>query len=141
MSSVDAPVPLAEAGEPKGPSFPLQAFLGFTISRGAGTAECVMEIGEQHMNPHGVAHGGVVSTMQDTAMGAAVSSVIPEGAICATIEMHTRFHGAITAGPLRCEASVTSPGRRIVHAEAKTFGPNGRLVASSTSSFAVIAPG
>lgn len=123
---------------PNEPSFPLQAFLGFTIQRGEGSAHCHLEIGDAHLNPHGVAHGGVVSTVQDTAMGAAVSSVIPEGAICATIEMHTRFHAGVAAGPLRCEAVVISPGKRVVHAEAKTYDQRGRLVASATSSFAVI---
>jgi acyl-coenzyme A thioesterase PaaI-like protein len=65
---------------------------------------------------------------------------VPEGGICATVEMHTRFHAGAVSGDLLTEAVVLTAGNRIVHVEAKTFGDEGRLVASSTASFAVIHP-
>jgi len=90
------------------------------------------------MNPNSIAHGAVPFTLMDTAMGAAVMSVLDDGCLCATIEMHTRFHRAGRAGRLTAEATVVSPGRQIVHLEARTVDATGRLVASATASFAVI---
>lgn len=92
------------------------------------------------MNPNDIAHGAVTFTMMDTAMGAAVMSVLDEGSLCATIEIQTRFHRAATTGSLRAEATVLHAGRRIVHLEAKTFDSSDRLIASATGSFAVLAP-
>jgi acyl-CoA thioesterase len=118
-------------------SFPLQEHLGFTIERGEGRATAVLDLAERHMNPNSVAHGAVAFTLMDTAMGAAVMSVLGEGASCATIEIHTRFHRAAAGGRLRADASVLTAGRRLVHLEARTFDDQDRLVASATGSFIV----
>lgn len=121
-------------------SFPLQEHFGFTIERRQGGATVRLELDERHMNPNGVAHGSVAFAMMDTAMGAAVMSVIPEGSICATIEIHTRFHRGAATGSLTADVSVITAGRRVVHLEARTVDDDERIVASATGSFAVITP-
>lgn len=121
-------------------TFPLQEHLGFTVEGSDGSATATIELDERHMNPNDIAHGAVTFTMMDTAMGAAVMSVLDEGSLCATIEIQTRFHRAATTGSLRAEASVLQAGRRIVHLEAKTYDSTDRLIASATGSFAVLAP-
>lgn len=122
------------------PTFPLQEHLGFTIRRGAGTASASLELDERHLNPNGVAHGSVAFALMDTAMGAAVMSVVDDGCLCATIEIQTRFHRAASSGALTSTATVMTAGRRIVHLDARTIDSDGRLVASATGSFAVIRP-
>lgn len=124
--------------EPNSTSFPVQEFFGFQMEKGDGRATATLTIDARHLNPNGVAHGSVAFALMDTAMGAAVMSVAPEGHYCATVEMHTRFHSGVTGGGLHCEAVVISPGKRIMHLEAKTHDDRGRLVASATSSFAVL---
>ena len=121
-------------------TFPIRDFFGFDIERAEGIGRTSLEIGEAHLNPNGVIHGATPFTMMDTAMGAAVMSVLDEGQFCATIEMHTRFHRGATSGRLTAEAIVLTKGRTVVHLEAKTRDDEGRLVASATGSFAVITP-
>lgn len=121
-------------------SFPLQEFLGFTMSKGDGSATASLDLDAHHRNPNGVAHGAVPFTLMDTAMGAATMSVVREGCFCATIEMHTRFIAAATVGTLTAQATVVSAGKRIVHLEAKTTDATGKLIATATASFAVIEP-
>lgn len=120
-----------------GPEFDLQAVLGFTIEREPGNASATLQIGDVHLNPHGVVHGAIPFTMMDTAMGAAVMSTIDDGRLCATIEMQTRFHRPVASGNLVATARVTSAGKRIVHLAAETRDDRDRLVASATASFAV----
>jgi acyl-CoA thioesterase len=122
------------------PRFPIEEFLGFSIEYGEERAVASLTLDERHMNPNAVAHGAVAFTLMDTAMGAAVMSVVPEGCYCATIEFHTRFHRGATDGELFAEATVLTAGRRVVHLEARTTDGDGRLVASATASFAVIEP-
>jgi len=122
-------------------SFGVKEFLGMTIERGEGKGTARMTLDEPHLNPNNVAHGAVPFALMDTAMGAAVMSVVDEGAFCATIEMHTRFVRAVASGSLTAEATVIHAGSRIMHLEATTHDDAGRLVASATSSFAVIRPG
>lgn len=120
--------------------FPLQDHLGFEIRLDHARAIASLDLDHRHMNPNAVSHGAVAFTMMDTAMGAVVMSVIDEGCVCATIEIHTRFHHAASGGRLTATASVLQAGRRIVHLEARTTDETGRLVASATGSFAVIHP-
>ncbi len=122
------------------PSFPLKQHLGFTIKRGDASATATVELDDRDMNPNDVAHGAVAFALMDTAMGAAVMTVIDDGNACATIEIHTRFHRGASSGTLTAQATVMSAGRRIVHLEARTLDSNDRLVASATGSFAVIQP-
>jgi len=122
------------------PTFPLSDFLGFTIEQGDRGAVASLTLDERHMNPNSVAHGAVAFALMDTAMGGAVMSVVPDGAACATIEFHTRFHRGASEGTLSAEATVITAGRRIIHLRAETTDGDGRLVASATASFAVIEP-
>jgi uncharacterized protein (TIGR00369 family) len=124
--------------EPLDTSFPLKEFLGFEIERGEGRAVASLELGEHHMNPNDIAHGAVSFALMDTAMGAAVMSVVDYGKLCATIEIHTRFHRGARSGRLAAEATVVTAGRRIIQLEARTTDGDGRLIASSTGSVAVI---
>ena len=120
--------------------FPLQGYLGFTIERDGQRATAALDLDDRHMNPNGVSHGAVAFALMDTAMGAAVMSVVEGGCTCATIEIHTRFHRGVSGGRLTAEANLLHAGRRIVHVEARTIDDNDRLVASATGSFAVIRP-
>lgn len=121
-------------------TFPLKEYLGFTIERGTGTGTASLDLNERHLNPYAIAHGATAFTLMDTAMGAAVMSVVEQGQVCATIEIHTRFHRAAQAGRLTAVATVLTAGRRVVHLEARTTDDSDRLIASATASFAVIDP-
>lgn len=122
------------------PSFPLQEYLGFTIERRPDRVTASLQLDERHMNPNGWSHGAVAFTMMDTAMGAAVMSMLDEGCFCATIEMQTRFHRSAKGGRLTAEVTILQAGRRIIHLEGRTVDDEGRLIATATSSFAVIRP-
>lgn len=125
------------AGLPVPPDFGIKTFFGMEIVHGQDTTIITVDLGEQHLNPYGVAHGSVPFAMMDTAMGGAAMTTVPDGHGVATIEMHTRFHRPAVSGRLTALATVLNAGRRIVHLEAKTHDEAGQLVASATSSFAV----
>ncbi len=119
------------------PDFPLRDFLGMEIEHGEGTGSVTVELGPNHMNPNSVAHGAVAFAMMDTAMGAAVVSLLTEDQRCATVEMHTRYHRAVSGGTLRCHAQVVTPGRRLMHVDARTVDDEDRVVATATATFAL----
>ena len=118
--------------------FPFKELLGLEVEHGDGRASAWVDVSDRHMNPNAVAHGAVPFALMDTAMGAAVMSVVDEGKLCATIEIHTRFHRGARGGRLSAEATVLTKGSRVVHLEARTTDDSGRLVATATSSFAII---
>ena len=115
---------------------PLAAHLGIRRRAMAdGRSSFDAAIRPEHMNPHGVVHGGVVYTLVDYAMGGAVTSRLEPGERCATLEIKINYLAAATEGVLRAEAEVVERTSRtaVVHAEVRDGG--GRRVAMATGTF------
>lgn len=119
--------------------FPFGRFLNMSVELGEpGRAAGYVEATEEHLNPYGIVHGGVVSALIDTAMGAAVAPMLKDGERCATIEMQVRFLRTAGVGTLRAEARVIKPGRTVFHVECGVTDCSDRTVATGTATFAVI---
>lgn len=129
---------LAGVSDAGAPSFWLQEQLGFTMTKGDGTARAHLVCDERHLNPHGTVHGAVVFALVDTAMGAATMSVLDEASLCATIEIQLRYLAPVFGGELTAEVRVVKPGRRVVHLAADVVDGQGRLVSTASGSFAVL---
>lgn len=128
--------------ESTGSDFPLGSFIGMSIERPSpGHAIARASANSSHHNPHGFVHGGVVFTLVDTSMGAAVMSMLPEGQRCSTIECQVRFLRPVVDADLTCETTVVKPGRRVFHLESKVTTADGRVIATGTGSFAVVDAG
>lgn len=102
---------------------------------GGGQATFALTVGPQHMNPHGIVHGGVLYTLVDFAMGGALTSALEPGERCATLEVKINYVAPVDSGEVRAEASVVSRSRRIGLMEARVHGDGERLVALATGSF------
>lgn len=96
---------------------------------------------EFHYNLGGVAHGGFACTLLDSALGCAVTSMLPAGKSCTTLDLQVRFIRPLTrdTGTLRCEAKVLHLGKTIGTAEASITDAAGRLCAHATTACAILA--
>ncbi len=112
--------------------------LPFEIER--GKAAFFFEPREFHYNPIGSVHGGVLSTLLDSAMACAVQSMLPAGVIYTTLELKVNFVRAVRAGAgvMRCEGTLLSIGRRIATAEGRLLDPSGRLCAHATTTCMIV---
>ncbi|MFD6755060.1 PaaI family thioesterase [Micromonospora gifhornensis] len=95
-----------------------------------------LEPQEFHYNPLGTVHGGVISTLLDTAAACAVHSTLPAGIGYTTLDLNVKFLRPVTvnSGMLRCEGTVLQQGRRTALAQARLTDGRDRLVAHATSS-------
>lgn len=95
---------------------------------------------EFHYNLGGVAHGGFACTLLDSALGCAVTSLLPAGKSCTTLDLQVRFIRPLTreTGDLRCEAKVLHVGKTIGSAEASITDSAGRLCAHATTACAIL---
>lgn len=103
------------------------------MERGRCTFE--LTVRAEHMNPHGVVHGGVVYSLADYAMGGALTSWLEPGERCATLEIKINYLAACSRGKLRAEAWVVERTKRIGVLEARVHGDGDELVALATGSF------
>ena len=100
---------------------------------GEGTAGIKM-IAEPNLSTQdGRLHGGVVASLLDTVMGAAV---ITQGHHCLTLDMFINYFApAFQAIELKAEGRIIKMGGTIISAEGNLFDSEGKLLATSRGTF------
>jgi len=124
------------------PPPPIMATLGITDLRPErGRVVVEMPAADFHYNPLGSVHGGVISTLLDTAAGCAVHSTLAVGEGYTSLDLTVKFLRPVTveSGLLTCEGTVIQRGRRTALAQAQLSDEQGRLVAHATSSCMIFA--
>jgi uncharacterized protein (TIGR00369 family) len=109
----------------------------------SGRAVFELDPAEYQFNPIGSVHGGVLTTLLDSAMGCAVHTMLPAGSGYTTLELKANFLRRVTTETrrLRCEGSVIHLGRTVATAEARIVDGEGRLVAHATTTCLVMRRG
>src|SRR5436190_16693869 len=87
----------------------------------------------RHANPMGTVHGGVLSTLADSAMGMAYAAQLADGETFATLELKINFLRPVWQGRLIARARVVQAGRTIGLTECDVVDADGRLVARASS--------
>ncbi|GID92838.1 PaaI family thioesterase [Amorphoplanes digitatis] len=131
------------AGElPPPPIMSLIDLTGMEAEEGRVTFH--LEPREFHYNPLGTMHGGVISTLLDSAAACSLHSTLPAGVGYTSLDLNVKFLRPVTvdSGRLTCTGSVLQRGRRTALTEARLTDGAGRLVAHATSSCMIFeAPG
>jgi uncharacterized protein (TIGR00369 family) len=93
-----------------------------------GKSRISLEIRPEYENSFGIAHGGVIMTLLDFAMGAAARSTtdVPLGAM--TIDM-------TSIGKIAVEGTILKPGKTINYCEAIVLNEAGEITAKSSGTF------
>src|SRR3712207_6281635 len=83
-----------------------------------GQARLEFDAGEEHLNPAGTVHGGVLATLVDTAMGTAVRSATGDGDVPATSQLTVTYLRPGRPGNLLVTARVRTKGEHLTVCEA-----------------------
>lgn len=109
-----------------------------TVGTGEGTAIIEMRTTEDMANHSGFVHGGMISTLADSAMGRSLRTVKPGVVRAMSFDLKLNFISAAKVGEvLRATGRVVHAGRRTMVAECRVEAPDGKLVATATATFAV----
>jgi uncharacterized protein (TIGR00369 family) len=113
---------------------PIADLLGIELVS-AGGGECTMrlDVGEQHSNPMGTIHGGVLCDIADAAMGMSFFSTLDEGDSFTTLELKINFIRPFWTGKLLAHGKVVDRGRTVGLAECRIVDDRERLIAHATS--------
>ncbi|MDA0689778.1 MAG: PaaI family thioesterase [Proteobacteria bacterium] len=122
------------------PSSPYGDFLGISmLDYGDGLAECCIQLQPHHLNTGGRVHGGVLSSLADTAAGVAVRSIRPEGTLTATTDLSMSFIRPPRGNDLLARAKVIHAGKQLYRVEVDIVSAE-KLVARSSATFMIVAP-
>lgn len=118
---------------------PIARLLGFDPEFvGNGEAVVTLQAGQQHANPMGTLHGGVLCDIADAAMGIAFGSTLDEGESFTTIELKINFFRPVWNARLRAAGRVVRRGRDIGYLECEITDEAARLVAKAACTCLVL---
>ena len=126
------------------PRPPVGALVDFSIPHvEEGRIAFAAPTAEWMLNPLGTVHGGVITTMLDSAVGCAVHTTLPVGVGYTTLEIKVNFLRAVPAdaGNLIAEGKVVHRGGTVATAEGRlTSESDGRLLAHATTTCLILKP-
>ena len=111
------------------------------VSIGDGSSEIRLQLQQHHLNPGGIAHGGVVAAMLDVAAGVAHRTKIGFDANHVTIQLHINYMKPVRLGVVTARGASLQSGRRIGHAESTLYDEDNRALARANATFMIVPSG
>lgn len=125
---------MADDGAPGGFAGRLGARVG---SADDGSASLTLEVTDEHPNPAGTLHGGVLATLVDTAMGTAVRTTTGDGEVPATSQLTVTYLRPGSTGSLVVTGRVRTRGEHLTVCEAEVE-QDGAAIAHAVATFALL---
>jgi uncharacterized protein (TIGR00369 family) len=117
---------------------PLGETLGMRFYGGEDEIDATLEWAPGLCTAAGVLHGGVLMALADSAGAVCAFLNLPQGATTSTIESKTNFLGAVRSGTVRARSRPLHIGRTTVVVETDVLDEDGRLVARTMQTQAVL---
>lgn len=105
------------------------------VTSGEGEAVLHVPIKEEMTQFHGSVHGGVIATVSDMAMAAAVNSLVAEDEFTVTAELKVNYLRPATGSFLRANAKVIKRGKTLTHCQCEVFDENEKQVCFVVATF------
>ena len=116
---------------------PFAEIIGFRFTEmRKGYSQCVLNVDKRLFNPHGVLHGGLLYSMADTGMGAALYSLLDTSEFCTTIEVKINYFKAIKEGKITCDTRVINKGKKVAVMESEIYKDE-MLVAKALGAYSI----
>ena len=115
---------------------PFAKLLGIEVdSVEAGHAVLSMKIRDDLKQNHGIAHGGSVAALIDSAMAIAIMPMLSENERTTTVDLTIHYLRPLTEGTARASARVVRAGKRVITVSAELFNEQGKLAATALSTY------
>jgi uncharacterized protein (TIGR00369 family) len=107
------------------------------LETGGGRSRVAWTPTPELANPVGQVHGGFLGVIVDDVCGMAFASLLTEFRLFPTQSMQLEYHRPILVGEtVECRGTVVRVGRRSIVVDAVVVGPEGKLRARGTATFA-----
>jgi len=115
------------------------AWMGMRLEHlGDGEADIALEVRPEHLNLMDGLHGGVITSLADSATGVAMHAALEQGWTHTTTSIHVTFlRSEEHTSELQSPAMISKRGRRFGYAEADVERSDGTLLARAAASFLV----
>jgi uncharacterized protein (TIGR00369 family) len=119
---------------------PVWRLLGLKVGRlEPAMATVVMPVVPEILQGLGHVHGGILVTLLDSCMAAALNTLLKPGVMAVTAQLNTNYLRPGTGSELKAEARVIRLGTHLAVTEGRIVDLAGELVATATAQFFVLA--
>lgn len=94
-----------------------------------------LQLDARHLSAAARAHGGVLFTLLDTALGRSVIAELPPGRGCATVEMKINYFRPVQHGRIRATGRCVQRTRSLAYAEGEVRNDADKILARATGTF------
>src|SRR5437016_11389990 len=124
---------------PETNDIPVARLIGFEAKEIAdGRAVVTLAAGQQHANPMGTLHGGILCDLADAAMGMAFASTLAPLESFRTTSLSVNFFRPVWEARLCAEAHVVSRGKNLGYVECDIADQDGKQIAKANCSCFVL---
>jgi len=117
-------------------SGPVWKYLDIRLIRAEnGESEVHMPVKKEYTQLHGNVHGGILATVLDASMGAAINSLLPENEYAVTAEMKVNYLRPGEGEMLIAKARVIKRGRSLSLLQSDLYNERNKLLCHATATF------
>ena len=115
---------------------PFAKLLGIEVeSVEPGHAVLSMEIRDDLKRNGGIAHGGAIAALIDSAMAIAIMPTLAENEQTTTVDLTIHYLRPLSSGSARASARIVRAGRRVITVSAELFDSQQKLAATAISTY------
>jgi uncharacterized protein (TIGR00369 family) len=103
-----------------------------------GKSELTIATGEKHLQPFGIAHGGVCASIIDAACFWAVFTEVPEDTGLTTVDLKLNYLAPVITSKLFGKGECIKLGRTMGLGKAEIYNSDGNIVAFGSSTVMVL---
>ena len=115
---------------------PFAKLLGIELeSIEPGHAVLSMQMRDDLKRNGGIAHGGAIATLIDSAMAFAIVPMLAENERSITVDLTIHYLRPVSEGVARASARVVRAGKRVITVSAELFDSQEKLAATAISTY------
>lgn len=102
---------------------------------GIGTATLLLPMREELKQNDGIAHGGAIASVIDSAFAFAIIPLLGDNETTTTVDLTIHYLRPLSGGVAKATARVVRAGRRVITVSAELFDENEKLAATALSTY------
>jgi uncharacterized protein (TIGR00369 family) len=103
-----------------------------------GWAKIRMPFDRKLTQARGIAHGGAIYSLADSAVAMALLGMVERDEAVTTVEQKINYIKSFSSGELTAEASIINKGKKIAVGDTEVRDSDGNLVAKCTATFMIL---
>lgn len=106
--------------------------LGVTVREEGGKFFAEVEVGDVHLNPYGMVHGGMLYALSDSVVGLAVRAL---GKKAVTLNASYNYLSNVSSGKIIATAETIRAGRTVAVMKSDVISESGKLLSTGTFTY------